>query len=251
MGSESDAVNGAPLASKSFKETMEKNIVWWSLGLLVMGFIAGIGAFKGLLEITDQTTVVKGRFLSLEDVERKYALRSESVPTSRLEKDYIRRSELKSQYVLRDKLSAEYIPKADYQSLLNQVEGLRASLKDAVPKTEYQRVVSALKVFEDEKARAPFHETRVLGGGESWVIQAFPFSLAYEYLYSGGGISIKLHLPDSNEEDLNGVQPGKVWDFDANAKRYKLTFDRLEPTSFDHEHKPLTGTVQFSIEEVK
>ena len=51
------------------QDKLKDNIVWWSLILLVLGFTSGIGAYKGMLEITNQETVVKGTYILNENIE--------------------------------------------------------------------------------------------------------------------------------------------------------------------------------------
>jgi hypothetical protein len=51
------------------QDKLKDNIVWWSLILLVIGFTSGIGAYKGMLDITKQETVVKGTYILNENKE--------------------------------------------------------------------------------------------------------------------------------------------------------------------------------------
>ena len=48
------------------KEKIENNIVVWMLGTLLTGFLAGIGTYKGALEIMSLETVGKERLKQLE-----------------------------------------------------------------------------------------------------------------------------------------------------------------------------------------
>lgn len=50
----------------NIKEQIENNIVVWMLGTLLTGFIAGIGTYKGALEIMDLATINKDRLSVLE-----------------------------------------------------------------------------------------------------------------------------------------------------------------------------------------
>jgi hypothetical protein len=52
----------------SLKEKIEKNLALWVLGLLLAGFLAGVGAYKTMLEITNQETVVKGTVIKKSDL---------------------------------------------------------------------------------------------------------------------------------------------------------------------------------------
>jgi len=49
-----------------FKESIEKNVVVWLLGILVTGFVTGVGAYKGILDISGSTTILKERRMELE-----------------------------------------------------------------------------------------------------------------------------------------------------------------------------------------
>lgn len=51
----------------SIKEQIESNIVVWMLGTLLTGFMAGIGTYKGTLEIMDLATINKDRLSVLEN----------------------------------------------------------------------------------------------------------------------------------------------------------------------------------------
>lgn len=44
---------------QSIKEIIERYALYWFLAALVTGFMSGIGAYQGLLEITNQETVIK------------------------------------------------------------------------------------------------------------------------------------------------------------------------------------------------
>ncbi len=46
----------------SIKERVEENLLWVILATLVAGFLAGISAYRGLLEITNQETVIRGTY---------------------------------------------------------------------------------------------------------------------------------------------------------------------------------------------
>lgn len=47
----------------SFKEQVERHVLWIVLTALVTGFGAGIGTYRGLLEITNQETVIKDSYI--------------------------------------------------------------------------------------------------------------------------------------------------------------------------------------------
>jgi hypothetical protein len=47
----------------SIKERLEEQLMWVVLVIIVISFGAGIGAYRGLLEITNQETVIKGSYL--------------------------------------------------------------------------------------------------------------------------------------------------------------------------------------------
>lgn len=50
----------------SIKEKIENNVIVWMLGTLLTGFLAGIGTYKGALEIMSLETVGKERLKQLE-----------------------------------------------------------------------------------------------------------------------------------------------------------------------------------------
>jgi len=50
----------------NLKERIENNPVVWLLGILLAGFLSGIGAYKGLIEFTGQKLVSEDRLLILE-----------------------------------------------------------------------------------------------------------------------------------------------------------------------------------------
>ena len=50
------------------REQVENNFVLWTLGLLFIGFVSGIGAYKAMLEITNQVTVVKDTYIKKSDL---------------------------------------------------------------------------------------------------------------------------------------------------------------------------------------
>jgi len=43
----------------SFKETLEKNIVLWFLGTLLVGFLAGISTYEGIMRISGRQAISK------------------------------------------------------------------------------------------------------------------------------------------------------------------------------------------------
>ena len=45
----------------SIKDRIENNIVFWTLSVIVVGFMGGIGAYKSLLEIQNLTTIERGQ----------------------------------------------------------------------------------------------------------------------------------------------------------------------------------------------
>ncbi|RYU58538.1 hypothetical protein EWI61_10200 [Methylolobus aquaticus] len=55
----------------SFKQTVEENVVIWLLGMLALGFGAGFGAYRTILEVSDQTTILKTRKADLESKEEQ------------------------------------------------------------------------------------------------------------------------------------------------------------------------------------
>ena len=50
----------------SLKERVENNVVVWLLGMLLAGFLAGIGTYKGILEIANLTVVAKPELENLK-----------------------------------------------------------------------------------------------------------------------------------------------------------------------------------------
>ena len=52
----------------TIKERVENNPALWAAALLIVGFGAGIGAYRGLLEITNQETVIKGSYVPKSEV---------------------------------------------------------------------------------------------------------------------------------------------------------------------------------------
>ncbi|MFZ0640643.1 MAG: hypothetical protein WA020_06095 [Candidatus Acidiferrales bacterium] len=56
----------------TFKERINDSVVWWSLGLLVLGFTAGYGAYAQIVSITGSESVKKGSYLTKEQVEKDY-----------------------------------------------------------------------------------------------------------------------------------------------------------------------------------
>lgn len=55
----------------NIKEQIESNIVVWMLGTLLTGFMAGIGTYKGALEIMDLTTINNDRLSVLENASKE------------------------------------------------------------------------------------------------------------------------------------------------------------------------------------
>ena len=50
------------------REQVENNLVLWTLGLLFFGFVSGIGAYKTMLGITNQVTVVKDTYIKKSEL---------------------------------------------------------------------------------------------------------------------------------------------------------------------------------------
>jgi len=51
----------------SIKEKIENNIIFWTLSVIVVGFVSGIAAYKSLLEISNLTTIERGRLELLKE----------------------------------------------------------------------------------------------------------------------------------------------------------------------------------------
>jgi hypothetical protein len=51
----------------NIREKIENNVVVWMLGTLLTGFLAGIGTYKGALEIMNLETIGKERLKQLEN----------------------------------------------------------------------------------------------------------------------------------------------------------------------------------------
>jgi hypothetical protein len=52
----------------SLKQSIENNLTIWTLAMVVAGFSAGFGAYKAMLDATNQTTVVRGTFVATSAV---------------------------------------------------------------------------------------------------------------------------------------------------------------------------------------
>ena len=59
------------------KERVENNIVVFLLGALLTGFLAGIGVYKGILEIAKLDVVQEGNYIGKDEVLTDYVLREE------------------------------------------------------------------------------------------------------------------------------------------------------------------------------
>lgn len=55
----------------NFKERVEKNVTIWFLGMMLTAFLAGIGAYRGIIEISGQAVVNKEKYNSLLKLEGK------------------------------------------------------------------------------------------------------------------------------------------------------------------------------------
>jgi len=87
--------------SMNLRERIENNLTLWLLGVAVSSFIAGIGAYKGILEIAKLDTIQKGTYVERE----QYDL---------LQKNF---NELKSKFqLLNDTLSEIDIDKVNTNS---------------------------------------------------------------------------------------------------------------------------------------
>jgi hypothetical protein len=51
----------------ALKDTIENNPVIWTLGMLLAGFLAGIGAYKAVLEMADLQSVPKSALIAKPD----------------------------------------------------------------------------------------------------------------------------------------------------------------------------------------
>lgn len=50
----------------AIKERLENNIVFWTLAMLLAGFLAGIGTYKGILEIANLQVISKSKLVDLQ-----------------------------------------------------------------------------------------------------------------------------------------------------------------------------------------
>jgi len=50
------------------KQKLEDHIVFWTLAMLVVGFVSGVGAYEGLLRITNQEPVVRDSYINKSDL---------------------------------------------------------------------------------------------------------------------------------------------------------------------------------------
>jgi hypothetical protein len=55
--------NSTTFQKQSLEDRIKEHLPIFFLTILVMGFGAGIGAYRGLLEITNQETVIKGSYI--------------------------------------------------------------------------------------------------------------------------------------------------------------------------------------------
>jgi hypothetical protein len=124
----------------SFKQRLEGNVVWWSLTLVVAGFIAGVGCYKGLLEITNQTTIQKGSLISQADLERDYIKRTEipDTGTDHAQLNAELRCRAKQarnalEYINDDLGKAEYGPRWIYTLTLELLDGRNSRLLQTSP----------------------------------------------------------------------------------------------------------------------
>jgi hypothetical protein len=62
----------SPKSSKSLEERLRDHIVWVSLGMIITGFVAGIGAAKFFLALTGQDTILKDKKVWLENIAKDY-----------------------------------------------------------------------------------------------------------------------------------------------------------------------------------
>lgn len=66
-------------SGEGLKARAERSTVLWVSGIVVASFIAGLAAFQGLLQYTDQDRVRAGTYLLKSAVEKDYMLRSDVV----------------------------------------------------------------------------------------------------------------------------------------------------------------------------
>lgn len=59
------------------KERIETNLVIWLLSMLLVGFLAGLGTYKGILEIAKLDTVPINDYIKKSDVQSNYILKGE------------------------------------------------------------------------------------------------------------------------------------------------------------------------------
>lgn len=81
------------MSGGSFRKRFEDNFALGVLGVLLAGFVAGIGAYRGLLAIYNADTVPKGT--------------------------YILKDDLKTTYISKDDLNDLYVPKNTHEKLLS------------------------------------------------------------------------------------------------------------------------------------
>lgn len=73
----------------SFKDKLEKNLIWWSLAMILAGFLAGAGSYKFILEVANQTTITKDTFITKDELSKNYILKEQSVKQIGADERYI------------------------------------------------------------------------------------------------------------------------------------------------------------------
>jgi len=81
--------------------------------MLVAGFAAGFGAYKTILEITNQTTLYKGTYISNDEVNRDYIKKTDCQPSS--SPDLKNRAALEMAHRAQETLKALKYVEADLQ----------------------------------------------------------------------------------------------------------------------------------------
>ena len=57
------------------KESIENNLAIWLLGTLATGFAAGLGAYKGVLEIAQLDVVTENSYVRKDELDARYVAR--------------------------------------------------------------------------------------------------------------------------------------------------------------------------------
>lgn len=183
------------------KESIENHPVIWVLGMLLAGFISGIGAYKSLIEFTGQILVSKDRLLILESTQQ---MQAQGTGTPQMNSVSLPKIIDDDKKVLINKI-AEYYNKNDHDALYEMFGPLA---KVNVSKSTLNQQLSTLRQFLGNIKS--FYFVNHIYNGQQGLYKSFTLNYFAEFENAERGfVSVQVILEDSGYQ-VYGLNMNKM-----------------------------------------